>query len=104
MNEGAIKNRLVEHGQSLFSAPRAQLVALTNVIEADALLNDLDNHPHAFVLACIMDRQIRAERAWIIPYRFQEKLGSFSMTTLLALSLEDIQNSHVEAGTSSPIC
>lgn len=28
------------------------------------LLNDLNNYPHAFLLACIMDRQITAERAW----------------------------------------
>ena len=45
--------------------------------EADALLNDLAHHPHAFVLACVMDRQIKAERAWAIPYRLARFSAGF---------------------------
>ena len=89
MDETAIKNRLVEHGKNLFNAPR-ELNQFTKVAKADRLLNDLDDHPHAFVLACIMDRQIRAERAWMIPFQFQEKIGDFSMTKLKTLSSADI--------------
>lgn len=58
---------------------------------ADALLNDLAAHPHAFVLACVMDRQIKAERAWLIPYRIAEKLRGFSMETLCQLSPADVK-------------
>ncbi|MFH1931268.1 MAG: iron-sulfur cluster loop [Pseudomonadota bacterium] len=89
MKEKAIRDRLVEQGQLLFNAPK-QLIQFTKVREADALLNDLIKHPHAFVLACVMDRQIRAERAWLIPYRISEKLGSFSMQVLSSLSLADV--------------
>ena len=39
---------------------------LENTAE-NALLTDLDNYPHAFVLACCMDRQIASDRAWRIP-------------------------------------
>jgi hypothetical protein len=57
VNEKAIHDRLVEHGQKLFNAPK-QLNTFTKIREADELLNDLDKHPHAFVLACVMDRQV----------------------------------------------
>jgi len=90
MNENLIRDRLVEHGQSLFSAP-PEFVRFTQDDAADRLLNDLTDHPHAFVLASVMDRQIKAERAWLIPYRFMEKLGSFSMGTLARQSERDIQ-------------
>ena len=37
-----------------------------------------------------MDRQVKAERAWLIPYRFREKLGSFEFGVLAALSLDRV--------------
>ncbi len=78
-------------GRKLFDAPK-QLdeVKFTDVPEADALLKDLENHPHAYVLACVMDRQIKAERAWVIPYRFSQALGGFSFDKLKGLSLVDV--------------
>ena len=89
MNEKAIRDILVEHGETLFSAPK-QLIQFTKVAEADTLLNDLDTRPHAFVLACVMDRQVKAEKAWLIPYRISEKLGGFSMAALSQLSRADV--------------
>ena len=89
MNEKSIRDRLVEHGRKLFNAPR-QPIQFTKDPNADALLNDLENYPHAFVLACVMDRQIKAERAWLIPYRISEKIGGFSMDLLSGLSREDV--------------
>lgn len=73
----------------LFRASK-QLIQFTEVPEADALLNDLTNHPHAFVLACIMDRQVKAEKAWLIPYRISEKIGGFSMQALSSLSRAEV--------------
>ena len=97
VNEKAIHDRLVEHGQKLFNAPK-QLNTFTKISEADELLNDLDKHPHAFVLACVMDRQVKAERAWVIPYRFSQQLGDFSMERLNKLSLPEVSDimSHPE--------
>jgi endonuclease III len=91
MNERAIRDRLVERGQVLFDAPREKLVEFTAVPEADALLNDLSTHPHAFVLACLMDRQVKYEKAWLIPYKISKKLGGFSIKTLSELSREDVR-------------
>ncbi len=81
---------LVQRGEDLFKADRKQVV-FTKDPSADALLNDLDRHPHAFVLACVMDRQIRAERAWLIPYRISQALGGFSFELLRALSLDEVR-------------
>jgi endonuclease III len=41
--------------------------------------------------ACVMDRQVKAEKAWIIPYRFSQQLGGFSMEILNQLSLADVK-------------
>ncbi len=90
MNIKAIRDRLVEHGETLFHTPKQPLIEFTKVPKADALLNDITHNPHAFVLACVMDRQIKAETAWIIPYRISEKLSGFSMRTLARLSRTDI--------------
>ena len=47
------------------------------------LIPDLKNTPHAFVLACIMDSGISAERAWQIPSKIKEGIGSFELKKLL---------------------
>ncbi|MGO8749508.1 MAG: hypothetical protein ACLQNE_26415 [Thermoguttaceae bacterium] len=95
MNDEAIRDRLVEHGQTLFHAPKA-LIAFTKSAESDALLNDLSVHPHAFVLGCVMDRRVIAERAWNIPYQISQRaeaaglFSGFTMNDLCRLSLEDV--------------
>lgn len=64
----------------------------TNDPDIDATINDIVHYPHLFVLACLMDRQIKAERAWTIPYMVCKDLckGDFSFNALEQLSLEDI--------------
>lgn len=85
-----IAAKLVDRGGQLFRAPPTPVV-FTKEPEADALLNDLTNRPHAFVLACVMDRQIRAERAWAIPYRLYQALGDFSFGRLREVSREEFK-------------
>lgn len=90
MDENIISNLLIEHGEELFNAPK-QPVRFTNDHDIDELLNDLDSTSHAFVLACIMDRQIKAERAWAIPLRISEKIDGFSMEILTKLTQDEIK-------------
>jgi endonuclease III len=85
-----ITKLLLDRGEALFRAPR-QLVQFTHQPDADTLLNDLENSAHAFVLACIMDRQIKAEKAWLIPYLISERLKSFEFDRLAALSVDHVR-------------
>lgn len=82
---------LVERGLKLLGEPRG-FVKFTGNRAADELLNDLDSHPHAFVIACVMDRQIKAERAWLIPHSLRERAGGFELPRIRAFSLPEVEN------------
>lgn len=76
---------LIEKGNELLKQPRE--LEFTQNPGADALLNNIKEFPHAFALACIMDRQIKAERAWLIPYEISKEIGGFEFSKLLLLDL-----------------
>lgn len=57
--------------------------------EVDTFINDLEKHPHAFLLACLMSRRIAAESAWKIPYEIYKILGTVDIHELGKKSLED---------------
>lgn len=68
-------------------------VLFTNNQEIDNLIKDIEKYPHLFVLACLMDRQIKAERAWSIPYLICRDLcdGNYSFEPLTKLSLKVVE-------------
>jgi len=86
---------LVQKSEGYVRAKRSH-VEFSKNSDADALLNDLENYPHAFVLACIMDRQMKAERAWLIPYLVGQAVGGFSFERLQAVSARDIRKVFME--------
>ena len=89
VNARRIGRVLVNRGRNEFEASR-RVPSFTEDRRANALVADLQRYPHAFVIGCIMDRQIKAERAWEIPYRIQERLGSFEFRKLKRLSKTQI--------------
>lgn len=91
MNISAVADLLVAEGRRLFDAPPAVL-QFTKHANSDRLLNNLDEYPHAFVLGCVMDRQMKAERAWLIPFLFAQKLGGFEFERLSTLTVADVTN------------
>jgi len=90
MNKEKIVEILISKGKELFNQPYKK-IEFAGRPEADELLNNLKDYPHAFVLACIMDRQIKAERAWLIPYEVSKEIGGFRFYKLLGLNLVQLK-------------
>jgi hypothetical protein len=63
----------------------------TGVPEAERMLSDLEHFPHHFVLACLMDRQLGAEKAWAIPYRVGLHLDGFKFSDFKKADLKKFQ-------------
>ena len=84
----AIKDALLQRRLALETPPGNPVVFNTGNPESEDLLNDLAHRPHAFVIACVMDRQIKAERAWLIPHLLRERLGTFEFAALESTSAE----------------
>ena len=64
-----------------------------DIDKANALLFDLENTPHAFVLGCVMDLGIKFELAWILPYKVFsafKKLGYIKNDSIEELSKVDL--------------
>jgi len=57
--------------------------------EERKLITDIEKHPHAFVIGCVMDRMIPAERAWVAPYKLKRRIGGFSFRRLHQLTPND---------------
>ena len=90
-NQELILKKLVTKGNQLLNQPR-RLEEFTGNSEADKFLNDIKNYPHFFVLACFMDRQIKAEKAWIIPYEIGKIISGFKFNKFLELKEKHIRD------------
>ena len=80
---------LVQIGRERFDNPEENSVHLVDDPDANSFLNDLNKYPHAYVLACCMDRQTKAERAWMIPVKIRNIMGSFEMPFLATKTAEE---------------
>jgi len=56
-------------------------------LEANKLVRNFEDFPHAFVLAYLMDSGIDADKAWSIPYKVFEALGIFEIQKLYEIPL-----------------
>ena len=59
--------------------------------EQDIFLNNLKKYPHAFVLGCVMDKQIKAERAWAIPFKVYKEFNTFEIEELYSKTLKEFE-------------
>ncbi len=90
-----VSTTLAKQGKELLDQPRKK-TEFTKNTQADDLLNDLDRHPHVFVLGSVMNRQIKSERAWLIPYQIGQEVGSFEFQRLHSLPLDKIKKLFAE--------
>jgi len=81
---------LVQKGMEILESPY-QPLNFTKDPAIDKYLNDLENYPHFFVLACVMDRQMPAERAWKIPFFIAQEIDDFNFKGFSKMSLNEIQ-------------
>jgi endonuclease III len=58
-------------------------------VEANKLVRNIEEYPHAFLLACLMDSGVDADVAWSIPYKIYEKVGSFDIWDLYKINEHD---------------
>lgn len=80
---------LVQIGKAKFEDPKRNSVHFVDDISANEFLNDIEKFPHAYVLACCMDRQTKAERAWMIPVKIKNILGNFDLSYMSKIPLEN---------------
>lgn len=86
-----MESLLVRIAKERFTHPTGQMVHFVDDEEANSILNDLEKYPHAYVLACLMGRQIKAERAWAIPYAIYKELNSFLLEDLSEVGLSELK-------------
>ena len=85
-----MKPLIVRIGEERFySLTNKQIVHFLDEEKINVFLNDLEKYPHAFILACLMDKQMKAEIAWKIPYRIYELLGTFDIYELRKVSQDE---------------
>ena len=75
---------LIRLGQERFESPPGELVDETGNPEANRLLNDLNGHPHIFVLGCLAMVIVSAKRAWLMPYELGNRLRGHSFDQMAA--------------------
>jgi endonuclease III len=72
---GPIEQRLIDQGRQRLDMPLV-LPAFAELPEADKVVNDLEHRPHAFVMACLMDRQWDSKLVWRIPWELSRRIDS----------------------------
>jgi len=77
---------LIKKGLELRKKPREK-IPFSMDPKSDDLLNDIETHPHFYVLGCVMDRQIKAWRAWLIPYKISQFVGGTKFSNFVNLDL-----------------
>jgi len=80
--------KIVKIGIDRLSHSKRKLISFVDDQKTNELLNDIENNPHVYVLACLMDRQIRAEKAWAIPQKIFDILKTHNLDELAKIKKE----------------
>lgn len=77
-------NHLIDRSTKRLLNP-IEHVAFSGNRAADELTNDLTHYPHAFLLGCLFDRQVKAEIAWQAPYGLYQRIGRFDIDYIASI-------------------
>ena len=80
--------KIVQIGINRFKNIKREFLEFANEEKANIILNDIERNPHVFVLACLMDRQIKAEKAWGIPQKIFDVLHTHNINELASVKKE----------------
>jgi hypothetical protein len=79
---------LVSEGTAALTLPRTP-AQFAYQPEADALINDIEHCPQAFVLGCLCNRQGSARQAWRVPHELLIRCDRLDVERLAKLSESD---------------
>lgn len=85
-----IAKELSKRSRKIWRAPR-QCPSWTLNEEANALIDDIEDQPEAFLIGVVVDRQIKAERAWWIPYAIKMHFKTLDPVELSKVSVKRFQ-------------
>lgn len=91
LRECQVTDKLIKRGKKLFvKANRIENRQhfFTSNTQAGEFIEQIDKYPHAFLLGCLADMQVKADVAWNIPFALYKKLGTFKFKILHDLSKE----------------
>jgi endonuclease III len=77
--------KIVQIGKDYFSGKTDKKSPFLEDQKTNELLNDIENNPHVYVLACLMDRQIKAEKAWAIPQKIFDIISTHNFNKLVTI-------------------
>ena len=86
-----ISDILIKRGNELLGNPY-KFVEFTGNSKADSLLNNIKEYPHFFALGCVMDSQIKADKAWLIPYKVSEEINSTDFNDFKNTGLQELKD------------
>ena len=89
-----ITNYLIQKGKEFLKNPSGKILPTNKCLsneekKACKLVEDINNYPHFFLLFCVVNRGISAEKAISIPYFFSKKINSIDFDSFLKLSFDD---------------
>lgn len=71
-----LSRELISRGMALLSAKVPNRVEFVKDPAVDALLDPRGAYPHAFVMGCLANRQVRAATAWHLPAKVRSRLAA----------------------------
>lgn len=96
LNRKKFIESLIKDGQYLFKKQRGKIDFETGIQEAESILNNIELYPHIFIFGCIMQRRIKADKAWLIPYGIGKKIGGFEFKKFLNLDKPSLKKIFLE--------